>query len=169
MVSFAPAPLLSALAQSSAVGFSGSRSAALVPSVALSVFQAVPPSSRVFVGCARGLDSAARSVFPHAVVYRASSFGVGRGSFAARSVALVRGLASCSAPVFVSFPSGACPSALVPSSSPSRCFAGLGSGSWASLAFAAGLGVPCFVFLPAGVAPPPLWGFVSLGGGWFSV
>lgn len=168
MVAFLPAPLVSALSRSSAVGFSGSRSAALVPAVALSVFQSVPVSSRVFVGCALGLDSAARAVFPHAVVYRASSFGVGRGAFAARSVALVRGLSSCPAPVFVSFPGAACPQGLVPSASSSACFCGLGSGSWASLAFAVGLGIPCFVWLPPGVSFPSSWSAVWLGGGWWA-
>lgn len=169
MVSVARFPLFSALAQSSAVGFSGSRSSVPPAALLASVFAAVPASASVLVGCARGLDSCARAAFPSAVVFSVSSFGVGRGAFAARSVALVRSLAASPSPVFVSFPSGACPPSLVPSSSPSRCFSGLGSGSWASLALAAGLGVPCFVWLPAGVVPPPLWGFVSLGGGWFSV
>jgi len=68
--------------------------------------------------------------------------------------------------VLVSFPSSACPSGLLPSSSSSRAFCGLGSGSWASLAFAVGSGVPCWVFAPFGV--PSGWGFVAAGGGWFS-
>lgn len=169
MVSFLPAPLLSALRSAPAVAFSGSRAAAAVPAVALSVFQAVPASSRVFVGCACGLDSAARSVFPRAVVFRASSFGSGRGSFARRSVAVVQAVASVSGAVFVSFPGVSCPAGLLPSSASGSCFCGLGSGSWASLAFAVGLGVRCFVFLPSGVVPPSGWGFVSLGGGWFQV
>ncbi|HHP7231694.1 MAG TPA: hypothetical protein ACFCUY_12650 [Xenococcaceae cyanobacterium] len=41
------------------------------------------------------------------------------------------------------------------------------SGSWASLAFALGLGVPCCVWLPAGVSVPASWGLVSVGGGWW--
>ena len=40
------------------------------------------------------------------------------------------------------------------------------SGSWASAAFAVGLGVPVCVFLPAGVAPPSSWGaWVRVGSG----
>jgi hypothetical protein len=99
-------------------------------------------------------------------VFRVS--GLGRGAFAARSAAFVSALAA-SGGVLFSFPSAGCPSGLVPAASASRCFSGSGSGSWASLAFAVGLGVPAFVWLPAGVAPPAAWGFVSLGGGWWSL
>src|SRR5690606_34124227 len=99
--------------------------------------------------------------------FSASSFGSGRGAFARRSVAVVRAVASSPAGVWVSFPQSACPAGLLPSRSSSACFCGLGSGSWASLAFAVGLGVPSFVWLPAGVVPPAGWGFLSLGGGWF--
>jgi len=56
---------------------------------------------------------------------------------------------------------------VVPSASPSRCFSGGGSGSWASAALAVGLGVPVLLWLPVGVQPPAAWGFVSLGGGFF--
>ena len=133
----------------------------------VSVFQAVSPASRVFVGCAPGLDSATRSVFPLAVVFRASSFGSGAASFARRSVAVVQAVAGVSGAVWVSFPGVSCPAGLLPSSAPGSCFCGLGSGSWASLALAVGLGVRCFVFLPSGVVPPSGWGFVSLGGGWY--
>jgi hypothetical protein len=61
---------------------------------------------------------------------------------------------------------------LVPSPSSSRCFSGLGSGSWATLALAVGLGVPCAVFLgsgsvPAGFSVPSVWCARSVGGGWW--
>ena len=158
-----PSSVVSALSSASAVGFSGSRS--VVPSCFPAVVAAVPTGASVFVGCARGVDSAARVAFPGARVFAASSFGVGRGSFAARSVAFVRALLSAGG-LLLSFPSSACPVGLVPSASSSRCFCGAGSGSWASLAFAVGLGVPCLVFSPAGV--PASWGLSSLGSGWFS-
>ena len=137
------------------VGFSGSRSPspAVVSAVHL-VCGFVPASSSVFVGCARGVDAIARSVFVGAPA-GCRVFGVsggGRGAFAARSVRFVRALAA-SGGVLASFPSGPCPAGVVPSSSSSRCFCGGGSGSWASLAFAVGLGVPCCVFL--GSAPVP--------------
>src|SRR4028119_1332453 len=87
-----PAAVLSVLSQVGAVGFSGSRSAvpAVVPAVAAAVAALRCP---VFVGCARGVDAAFRGFFPGASVLAASSFGSGRGSFAARSAACVRGVA----------------------------------------------------------------------------
>lgn len=160
-----PAAVASVLRFAGSFGFSGSRGAA--PAVCAAVAAAVPRGSSVFVGCAAGVDAAFRGFFPSASVFFASSFGSGRGSFAARSVACVRAVAAAGGflpPLWVAFPSGACPAGLLPSASSSRAFCGSGSGSWASLAFAAGSGVPCLVF---GFAPPAGWGFVSLGGGWW--
>ena len=151
----------------SSVGFCGSRHLVRVPSVVSAVFSSVPAGASVSVGCARGLDSLVRSAFPSAVVFRASSFGVGRSSFVRRSVAFVSCLASSPAPVLVCVPACACPVGLVPSPSSSACFCGLGSGSWASAALAVGLGVPVLVWLPSGVLPPVGWGFVSVSSGWF--
>ena len=148
------------------VGFSGSRSLVGVSRPALvAAVRAVSPSASVVVGCAGGVDEFFGCQFPHrARVFRASSFGSGRSSFARRSVAVVSAVAAAGG-CWVSFPSSPCPAGVVPSSSSSRCFCGGGSGSWASLAYAAGCGVPCFVCLPAGVAAPP-W-LSSVGGGWF--
>lgn len=166
-----PASVLSVLSQVGAVGFSGSRSCvpAVVPAVAAAVAALRCP---VFVGCARGVDAAFRAAFPGASVLAASSFGSGRGSFAARSAACVRAVAAAGAGsagsflggLWVSFPSSPCPAGLLPSASSSRAFCGSGSGSWASAAFAVGSGLPVLVF---GVCPPASWGFVSLGGGWW--
>ena len=153
-----PTSVSSVVSSAALVGFSGSRSS--IPAVASSVASLV--SGRVVVGCAAGVDRFFRGCFPSAQVFRVC--GSSRGAFAARSVSFVQSLAS-SGGVLVSFPSGACPVGLLPSTSSSRCFSGLGSGSWASLAFAVGLGVESFVFAPFGV--PSGWGFVSLGSGWF--
>ncbi len=133
--------LESVFSQFSVFGFSGSRSG--VPSGCFPCVPLVPAGSKVFVGCANGVDAFFRSQFPTASVFAAASFGSGRGSFAARSVAVVRAVA-VSGGLWVSFPSSPCPTGLQPSSSQSKCFRGLGSGSWASLAFALGLGVPGF-------------------------
>ncbi len=157
---------------SAVVGFSGSRAACPVLRSAFSAAAAaVPASSSVVVGCARGVDELARAAFPSASVFAVSSgrWGRGRGAFAGRSVAFVRALSSSSG-VLVSLPAvGSVPAAgLVPSSSSSRCFSGGGSGSWASLAFAVGLGVRCLVFL--GSSPVPAgWSFSPVAGspGWF--
>jgi len=137
----------------SSFGVCGSRVAGS-PAVRLAsvVVPAVAGLGAVSCGCASGVDSVARpfasSVFP------VSSFGSGRAAFALRSVAFVQSLASSPHPVLFVFPSGACPPALFPSSSSRACFCGLGSGSWASAAFAAGLGIPVVVFgLPASSLP----------------
>ncbi|MGV2831981.1 hypothetical protein [Myxosarcina sp. GI1(2024)] len=157
-----PVAVSSALSGASVVGFSGSRS--LVPAALFAVVSAVPAGCPVFVGCARDVDGAVRSRFPSACVFRVS--GSGRGAFAARSVRFVRRLSSAGGVLF-SFPGRPCPVGLVPAASSSACFCGLGSGSWASLAFALGLGVPCCVWLPAGVSVPASWGLVAVGGGWW--
>ena len=150
----------------SAFGFSGSRSS--VPFGAASrAAHLVPASAAVFVGCARGVDEFFRSSFPSASVFSASSFGSGPGSLAARSVAVVRAVATAGG-LWVSFPSSPCPAGLLPSASSSRAFSGSGSGSWASLAFALGSGVPCLVFLGS-VPCPSGWGLSPVPGwsGWF--
>jgi hypothetical protein len=157
-----PAALHSALASAPVVGFSGSRSFA--PAAVGLAVSALPAGVPVLVGCAAGVDAAVRGLVPGATVFRVA--GSGRGSFAARSVAFVRAVAGGGG-VLLSFPASPCPAGLLPSSSSSRAFCGSGSGSWASLAFAVGLGVRCFVFSSTGV--PTGWGFTSLGGGWWSV
>ncbi|MEA5511782.1 hypothetical protein VB715_18580 [Crocosphaera sp. UHCC 0190] len=164
-----PSAVSSVLSSAAAVGFSGSRR--LVPGAAAVVaaaVAAVPPSVPFSVGCARGVDSLARSLCPGASVFSVASgrWGVGRGAFAGRSVACVRSVAVPGG-VWVSFPSSPCPVGLAPSPSSSRCFSGSGSGSWASLAVALGLGLRCVVWLPAGVSAPVGWGLVSVGGGWW--
>lgn len=162
--------MLSAIfSQFSCFGFSGSRKWGQSPAPLSLAAAAVPSGSRVLVGCAAGVDAFFRSAFPAAEVFAVSSgvWGVGRGAFAARSVACVRAVAAAGG-LWVSFPSSPCPVGLAPSSSQSRCFSGRGSGSWASLAFALGSGLPCIVFL--GSLPVPAgWGLFPLPGlkGWF--
>lgn len=71
---------------------------------------------------------------------------------ASRSAALVSAVASSAgssavaASGLVGFVSSPCPPTLVPSPSPSAAFSGHSSGSWGSLALAAGLGLPVVVF-----------------------
>jgi hypothetical protein len=162
------ARVFSVTGQFSHFGFSGSRS---VVSPGCSVLAGLL-RGRYFsgaVGCARGVDSFFSQAFPFLPVCSASAFGSGRSSFARRSIWVVESVARSSG-LWCSFPASQCPSGLVPSGQSSRCFSGFGSGSWASLAYAAGLGCPCLVFLPAGVAFPVSWSlfsFQSLGGGWW--
>lgn len=85
------------------------------------------------------------------------------GRLASRSAALVSAVAvSGAGRGFVGFVSSTCPVGLVPSASPSVCFSGHGSGSWGSLALAAGLGLPIVVFpvepLASLSALPASWG-----------
>jgi hypothetical protein len=168
----APSEVEVIVSAASVLGFSGSRSPSALSSAALSAALVLAPlSAQVCVGCARGVDAVVRGFFLGASVFSVASgqFGSGRGAFAARSVACVRAVAAAgSGGLWLSFPAGACPAGLSPSSSSSRCFSGSGSGSWASLAFAVGLGVPSAVFLESG-APPSGWGFSPLSScpGWF--
>ena len=162
-----PSSLVSSLASASCVGVCGSRSVVPPASVWAPFVASVPLGLPVSCGCVKGVCGLVRSSFAGVSVFRASSFGRGSWAFVRRSVALVGSVASAASPVWVSFPGCACPSGLFPSAVPSRCFCGLGSGSWASLALALGSGVRCFVWLPAGVLPPGGWPLVALGGGWF--
>ena len=134
------------------VAFSGSRVVGSSASVSCGAFLPVLGSfsGSVGVGCASGVDSLVRSAFPSASVFRVGSFAVGgrvsRASFALRSSALVSWCAS-SGGLLVAFPLGSCPVGVSVSSS----FRGCGSGSWGSVAFALGLGVPVLVVSPVGV------------------
>ncbi len=149
----------------SLLGFSGSRAPSVASVRALrSVLPTLPSDVSVVVGCASGIDAVVRAACPGARVFRAAGFG--RGALAARSVACVRAVAVAGG-LWVSLPDTACPAGLRPSSSPSACFAGYGSGSWASLALALGLGARCCVFLPPGVAVPGGWPLVPVAAGWF--
>lgn len=162
-----PDSVLTLIAAAPAVGFSGSRVPAPgAPETIAAVAPLVAPSTEVLVGCQRGIDEIARSYFPGAIVFRASDFGVGKGSFAARSAACVRAVAAAGG-LWLSFPSSPCPSGLFPSSSSSRCFGGFASGSWSSLALALGLGVPCLVWLPPSIPCPVGWGLSAVGAGWW--
>lgn len=148
------------------VGFSGSRSAVGSPALARAVSAVVRSGRSVAVGCAPGADAAVRGLVPGALVFRAALFRPAGGSWAAalaaRSAALVRCVRSGGpgSALLVWLP-GPCPAGLLPSRSSSRCFRGLGSGSWASAAFAAGLGLPVLVF-------PGPGGRSALPGGWGS-
>lgn len=160
--------IVSTVALSRFVGFSGSRSCSASQWSAVELAVSGLCGQPVSVGCARGVDELVRRLVPSARVFRVSDCGFrGRGAFAARSVACVRSVA-VSGGLWVSFPSlvSDYPPGLVPSSSSSRCFSGSGSGSWASLAFAVGCGVRCLVFLPS-VCPPAWLSAVPGCPGWF--
>ena len=167
---------------SALVGFCGSRvlSSAFSPLVSSCVSSVLSAGRGVAVGCASGADrfalSAARAAGASVSLFSASSFGSGRAAFARRSAAFVSAVAASGAGCgLVAFVSSPCPVGLFPSPSASRCFSGFGSGSWASVALAVGLGVSVVVFpcVPAGVSPSSVlsaWSgsWVSAGSGVWS-
>lgn len=133
----------------------------------------------ISVGCATGVDAIVRGALPGAQVFEAAlpasvpSAGASRTAVAAalvaRSVAVVRSLPVLGSGAVFAFPLGACPAGLLPSRSSARCFAGFGSGSWAAVALAAGIGHSVFVFCPEAGASLPrhwsgTWAAVSVGG-----
>jgi len=155
----------------STFGFSGSRfsSGVLPPNVLSSAAKSVPKGSRVVIGCQKGVDAFFRQCFPNAEVFSVASgkWGSGKGAYAARSIACIKAVADDSG-LWISFPASECPPGLIPSNKSSQCFSGKGSGSWASLAFACGLGVSCLVYSPFGI--PDSWNFSHLPdlNKWFS-
>ena len=147
------------------VGIGGSRAPGAASFRALGqVLLLIPSGVPVYVGCAAGIDAAVRRARPGARVFRASSSRP--GALAARSIRCVRAVAQAGG-LWLSFPGRACPAGIRPASYGSACFSGGGSGSWASLALAAGLGRACLVFLPNSIQPPAPFGLQTLGRGWF--
>ncbi|NTU58906.1 MAG: hypothetical protein HGB00_08350 [Chlorobiaceae bacterium] len=153
------------------VGFTGSRrpSGAQVAAAQRAALIIAGYGIPVAVGCASGIDAAVRNVVPGAEVFRVE--GSGPGAFALRSVAMVKACKESRGWVaLAAYPSAPCPARLVPSGSSSACFNGSGSGTWATAAYAVGIGVPIVVF---GQVELPEWGGkwepVRLGplvGGW---
>ena len=125
------------------VGFTGSRDGfankALLETVVNSLVN-VP----IAVGCARGVDAQIRRLRGDATVYSVASPGAGSGArswavaLARRSMAMVD---DCY--LLIGFASVSCPLDVYPAHS----FVGGGSGTWASIAYAAGRGIPVVVFL----------------------
>lgn len=150
------------VSSSPCVGFSGSRSSIPVsPAVVETLAFLSPPV--VAVGCQRGVDAAFRAAIPNAKVFTVE--GRERWQYVARSRACIEFVAEKGG-AWISFPSSPCPVGLLPSPKPSKCFSGKGSGTWASLALARGLGLPCAVFL--GSIPCPVgFGLRPVGAGWF--
>lgn len=143
---FSPAASLSNLVGAyPALAFSGSRA---FQSQALQSCASFLPllssfSGPVGVGCASGIDQLIRSSFSSPVVFQVQP-PISAAAFAARSARLVRWVHSNSG-LLVAFPLGVAPSAI----KPGKSFKGFGSGTWGSVAYALGLGVPVLLILPA--------------------
>jgi len=137
-------------------------SVSFTPLVSSVVAGVVGSGAQAVVGCASGADLHVRSACPAALVLSVASgvFGSGRAAFALRSSALVHHVAAAGG-VQVGFVSSACPAGVVPAAS-WRSGASV-SGSWSSLALAAGTGVGVVVFWCGAGAPLlPAWP----GGSW---
>ena len=146
------------------VGFSGSR--VLCPGLADAIDYVgsfVPRAAVVYVGDCRGVDKYVRSRCDRVRVFETKRFA----NTAHRSIEFIRALASAGG-VLVAFPSSPCPGGVAPSGSSSRCFCGGGSGTWASAAFAVGLGVPVAVWV-GGSRVPAHWPAPSYLVGSFAV
>lgn len=147
------------------VGFSGSR-ILVADSLRVARWAATQLADvRGFVGCASGADAVFRAGCSGLEVLEADR-SLGKGGFAQRSISMVRHVANGGGGL-VSFPDKPCPSSLVPHELSSRAFCGSGSGSWATLSYAIGLGLPCLVWLPPQIAAPSGWGLRPLGRGWY--
>ena len=163
------------------IGFRGSRSlsSSWSPLVARVVAAAAPAPARLLVGCAAGADRLVRrAAGSRAEVWAVAGgrFGSGRAAFARRSAAMVQALAAGAGSSLIGFCSSPCPAGVVPAS---RWRSGMPpSGTWSSLALAAGLGVQVVVFWCAACAacrlpawPGGRWLPAALGlavesGGW---
>ncbi len=115
----------------------------------------------VGVGCAKGLDSFVRNSPEFSgVIFKSQSqaaFDLIQRSAALVHAAALYPKASKNSALFI-FADCKCPSGLFPSPSINRCFRGLGSGTWATAALAAGLGLPVFAFGAKPSDLPKGWG-----------
>lgn len=132
------------------VGFSGSR--VLSPAMEMAIDYVgsfVPSAALVYTGDCRGVDKYVRSKCDRVQVFKTRNYA----NTAHRSISFVQALRAAGG-VLVAFPGGACPGGVLPCSVSSRCFCGAGSGTWASAAYAVGLGVPVVLWLGAASLPP---------------
>lgn len=125
------------------VGISGHRS--FVPVELRRFIRDLPQDCKVYVGDANGVDKYVRENVKGCRVFKVEQPKT-PGMFAARSIRFMDALREDEG-CLVSFPRIECPKGLIPSTNCSKCFNGSGSGSWATLAYAIGIGVPCVVFL----------------------
>ncbi len=131
------------------VGFTGSRSLDInapdIPNIAAIVRHVLSEGYQVAVGDATGADWIVRRYAPDALVFCKDAYdGPMAAKLAQRSTAMVRHVVAHGGYI-IGFPTAPCPKGLRPSPNPARCFAGFGSGTWATLALAAGLGLPVYV------------------------
>jgi len=142
------------------VGFTGSRSLPprFSPLIGQVVGQVVASGRRPATGCARGADSVVRQASLGALVFKAANNSA--PALVQRSQAMVKAVvasaATGSGALVFGFPRIPCPQGIAPAGSwRSGCIA---SGTWSTLALAAGLGLPVVIFWCGHGAPRlPRW------------
>jgi hypothetical protein len=149
------------------IAFSGSREGcpeSLIESIATKI----PPNTQILVGCARGVDAQVRAIYPDAKVYRATDYKAETypAKLAMRSSAMVADIHAAGG-CLIAVPMKPCPPKVKPCTT---WRSSAGSGTWGTIALAAGLGVPTAVWLPESIQPPD-WDdrFSDKGSGWFLV
>jgi hypothetical protein len=155
------------LSDYSHVAFSGSRHGCpqgLLDAIA----KKIQPDVKILVGCAYGVDAQVRAVYPDATVYEAADFDAPTwpAKLAKRSAAMVTDVHAAGG-CLIAIPMAPCPPKVEP------CTAwksSQGSGTWGTIALAAGLGVPTVFHLPLGLAAPD-WDdrAIQVSSGWFLV
>ena len=142
------------------IGFTGTRHAHLVPAGLAGVVHRLSHLPGL-VGCAAGADQVVRQQHPAAQVF--TSQGPRGWQFALRSISMVQALAASPSPALVVAPGAPCPASVTPSASSGACFNGSGSGTWATAAYAAGLGVAVFAIGQCAGHWPGHWQVVRSG------
>jgi hypothetical protein len=155
------------LADYNHIAFSGSRQGC-PQSILDKIAAKIQPDTTILVGCARGVDAQVRAMYPDATVFNAIAYpGRNYGAkLANRSAAMVRATHEAGG-CLVAFPMKGCPDIVEPCTTWKYC---AGSGTWGTIALAAGLGVPTIIWLPLGIAAPS-WDdrVTQVSSGWFLV
>lgn len=112
---------------------------------------------KILVGDAPGCDITVRRAAPLAIVFRHDPNLPKRAALAYRSIQMIDTLARSTAPILIAYPDRPCPEALRPSRRPGDCFNGSGSGTWATVCYALGQGVPVVVWPGFYKVPAPSW------------
>jgi hypothetical protein len=148
-------------------GVGGSRQPSEFAAAAAREVIALLPSVSVASDCS-GVSAMAAQAHPSARVFSVADYRAqaGRGAIVARNVAMISALAQMPNPCWVCIPSKPCPSGLRPTARASQAWNGSGSGSWAEIAYALGLGIPCLVWVEEYSHLPRWCNQIALGGGW---
>lgn len=147
------------LAAANAVAVTGSRALHLgeMTTNLKYVLTMLPERTPLYVGCASGVDQYTRLHRAGAQVLEAKDHGPGIVGIVRRSQALARKIAATNGGLIVGLPYQPCPTGLVPSRHGSACFNGSGSGTWATLAYAIGLGCKALIWIDHKTNPPEAW------------